>query len=105
VLGADPGAPGMARLQAEFVAHAARDEELRERLQGLFGGALQPIVDAVAHGIATGEFRPVDPVHVAAAMMAALDGLQMHQLLTPELEVNGIWRETVELMIRGLEAH
>ena len=105
MLGADPGAPGMARLQAEFVAHATRDEELRQRLAGLFTGALQPVVDAVAHGVATGEFREVDPTHAALGMLAALDGLQMYQLLRPDLEVNRIWRDVVELMIRGLEVH
>ena len=105
MLGADPGGPGMARLQAEFVAHASRDEEFRERLSGLLTGALQPVVAAVAHGVETGEFRSVDPEHVATAMLAALDGLRVYQLLRPELEVNQIWGETVELLIRGLEAH
>ena len=105
MLGADPGGPGMARLQAELVAHASRDEEFRERLSGLLTGALQPLVAALAHGVETGEFRRVDPEHVATAMLATLDGLQVHQLLRPELEVNRIWREAVELLIRGLEAH
>jgi hypothetical protein len=87
------------------VAHAARDEELRERLAGLFTGALQSAVDAVAHGIETGEFRAADPEHVALGMLATIDGLQVHQVLRPDLEVNRIWRDSVELMIRGLEAH
>ncbi len=104
VLRADPGGAGMAELQAEFLAHAARDEGLRRRIAGMGRGTLRSVAEAIEHGVATGEFRPVDPDHVSIALVASLDGLQSHQLLRPDLEVNAIWRETVDLLIRGLEA-
>ncbi len=104
VLGMDPGGPGMAELQAEFMAHAARDSELRKRVSGMGQGTIRFIADAVEHGIARGEFRPADPVSVAVAILAVLDGLQVHQLLRPDLEVNKIWTDTVDLLLRGLEA-
>jgi hypothetical protein len=104
VLASNPGGPGMAELQAEFVAHAAREPELRKRFAGMGQGAVRFVVDAVAHGVATGEFRSVDPEQVALAMFASLDGLQVHQVLRPELDVNALWRATVELLIRGMEA-
>ena len=47
--------------------------------------------------------EPVDPETVAYGMLATLDGLQVHQLLRPDLEVNRIWRESIELIVRGLE--
>ena len=103
VVRVDPGGPGMAQLQAEFLSHASRDEELRERLVATGQGTIQLVVDAISHGVKSGEFRPVDAEAVAYAMLATLDGLQVHQLLRPDLEVNRIWREAIELIVRGLE--
>lgn len=103
-LSVDLGAPGMAQLQAECTSLAVRDPEMRELLLAASQGSIQLVIDAVSHGVKTGEFRPVDPETVAYAMLATLDGLQMHQLLRPALEVNRIWRESVELIVRGLEA-
>lgn len=99
----DLGAPGMAELQAEFMSCAAREPEMRERLLAAAQGSIQLVVDAISHGVKSGEFRPVDPETVAYGMLATLDGLQVHQLLRPDLEVNRIWRESIELIVRGLE--
>ena len=104
VLRVDPGAAGMAELQAEFLAHAARDDELRHRLAGMGLGTLGHAVRAIEHGVKTGEFRAVDPERTALQLVAALDGLQVHQLVRPELDVNALWREHVDLLIRGMEA-
>ena len=102
-LSVDLGAPGMAELQAEFMSCAAREPEMRERLLAAAQGSIQLVVDAISHGVKSGEFRPVDPEAVAYGMLATLDGLQVHQLLRPDLEVNRIWRESIELIVRGLE--
>jgi hypothetical protein len=40
---------------------------------------------------------------VALAILASLDGLQVHQLLRPDLDVNRVWQETVDQLIRGME--
>ncbi len=102
-LSVDLGAPGMAELQAEFMSCAAREPEMRERLLSAAQGSIQLVVDAISHGVKSGEFRLVDPETVAYGMLATLDGLQVHQLLRPDLEVNRIWRESIELIVRGLE--
>ena len=103
-LSVDVGAPGMAELQAEFMSLATRDPELRERLLASAQGSIQLVVDAISHGVKGGEFRPVDPECVAYGILATLDGLQLSQLLMPELDVNRIWRESIDLIVRGLEA-
>jgi AcrR family transcriptional regulator len=104
VLSVDPGGPGMAELQAEFLAHAARDEELRERVLQASEPLTQLLIATIRAGVESGEFRDVNPEAAAYALIGSLDGLQTHQLVRPELDVNGIWRQTVELLIRGMEA-
>jgi AcrR family transcriptional regulator len=103
ILSSDPGGPGMAELQAEFMAHASRDTEVRRRFSGMGQRTIQFLVDAVEHGVRSGEFRPVDAESVALGILAALDGLQVHQLLRPDLDVNRVWQETVDQLIRGME--
>jgi len=103
ILGSNPGGPGMAELQAEFMAHAARDAEVRRRFAGMGQRTIQFLVDAVEHGVEAGEFRAVGAESVAFAILASLDGLQVHQLLRPELDVNRVWQETVDQLIRGME--
>ena len=103
ILSSDPGGPGMAELQAEFMAHASRDAEVRRRFAGMGQRTVQFLMDAVEYGVQAGEFRPVQAESVALAILASLDGLQVHQLLRPDLDVNRVWQETVDQLIRGME--
>lgn len=102
-LGMDPSGPGW-ELMIEFMAHAARDEVLRRRVFEMGEGAIEAIVATIERGVKSGEFRAVDPGHVALGFAAILDGLKLHQVLRPELDISAAWRETVDLLLRGLEA-
>ena len=101
---ADPGAEGQAELMAELMARVAHDEELRTAFRDEGKRALKPITEAIEYGLKRGEFADLDPEAAALVLAAIGDGLLAHQLVRPDLDVNAVFHQGVELLIRGMEA-
>ena len=99
-----PVMTGLVELMLEYLAHAARDDTVRAFLARTGAEQLQMILVQIERGIASGEFRRVDAVAAATAFVAPLDGLMIHKVIRPEVDVAAAWREGVELMLRGLLA-
>ncbi len=72
------------RVWSEIGARAGRAPALAARHEVLYRGWRRRIERPVAAGVASGAFRPVDPVDWALAYVALLDGLAQHVLLHPQ---------------------
>lgn len=88
----DLGAPGSAlsRLMFEAMREAERDPVLRERMGALLARYRRMMIDAVRADQQRGVvFDGASPEAIATVLGAAGDGLMMHALLDPELDVSG----------------
>ena len=90
-------------LSLEYMAHASRDQALRERFQTLYAGLSGPPIDLVERGIADGSFRRVDPEVVARTLIALGDGLLMQAIALPDLDLPRAVRDCFELVLKGIE--
>ena len=92
----------LAELSLEYLSHASRDPELRERFLKMYREIVEVISQQIERGIQDGQFRKVDPTTVAVSILAILDGLMLQRALAPELDLLGLWEESVELLLRGI---
>jgi AcrR family transcriptional regulator len=86
----------------EYLAHASRDSELRARFERLYAGSCALVEEQIRRGAREGRFRALDARAVAMGIVAAFDGLLLKQNLFPGSDVEKSWRETVEVLLRGL---
>lgn len=91
-------------LSLEFIAHAGRDDDLRAVMVHMYRALRNAVQRQVERGIRDGEFRPIDPTSVAATAVATLDGLMVQKVVEPDLDLSSLWRDAVELVIRGIQA-
>lgn len=87
----------------EFYGEAAHNEKVQAVIQSYLARYRAALAELIAQGVQRGEFRPVDPVDAANALLALEEGLS--QLLAADPQ--GIrWRESFllgcQLMIDGL---
>jgi AcrR family transcriptional regulator len=72
-------------------------------LKGMYAGYRELIAGILTKGIDTGQFREVDPVSVAAAIIGALDGLMLQWILMEEaLDLDKTPEELVRLIMNGI---
>lgn len=80
--------PVLSRLMFEAMREAERDESLRERMGGTLGEYRQLMVQAVQADQQRGAVFDGPPAPAIATLLAAVgDGLMLHTLLDPELDV------------------
>jgi hypothetical protein len=80
--------PVLPRLMFEAMAEAERDPALRERMGALLGAYRQLMVDTVRAEQQRGVvFAGAPPEAIATVLGAAGDGLLLHALLDPQLDV------------------
>jgi AcrR family transcriptional regulator len=91
VVGAIDTSSQSGMLLAEAMLRATRDEGLRGTLAAELERARLTLAERVADGIADGEIRRgVAPGAVAALVVALLDGLFLHRLVSPGIDVGAI---------------
>ncbi|HEU0025690.1 MAG TPA: TetR/AcrR family transcriptional regulator [Ktedonobacterales bacterium] len=61
----------------EFYAIAMRDKEVRRFFGEFFSGYRAALIRVIQRGIASGEFRAVDPDEIAVTIIALLEGLNL----------------------------
>jgi AcrR family transcriptional regulator len=93
----------LVELTLEYIAHASRDEELRERFRLMYGDLKAIVVDQVERGLEEGTFRRVDPEAVANMMVALGDGLLMQKIAFPDLDLPRAVLGGLEIVLGGLE--
>jgi AcrR family transcriptional regulator len=89
---ADPDAisPVLSRLMLEAMREAERDPQLRERMGELLGAYRRMMVDAVRADQERGAvFDGAPPEAIATLLGAVGDGLLLHALLDPGLDIAG----------------
>jgi AcrR family transcriptional regulator len=83
----------------EFYAIAFRQPAVREHLGKMYDEYRGPLASLIQEGIASGEFRAVDPDEVALTWIALLEGLTLLWVVNPR----GIaWRERAEAAVHLL---
>lgn len=88
----------------EFLALAFRNRAVRRALKGYMGRYLDLLIPLIQRGIDKGEFRPVDPLHVAIAAGAIIEGTILlwvydKRSVDPEEHIRG----GIELILAGLQ--
>ncbi|GGB23783.1 hypothetical protein GCM10011492_12080 [Flexivirga endophytica] len=80
----------LTRLMFEAMREAERDDRLRERLQAMMADYRQAVVTLVQADQARGVLSPAFSAEGVAIMLAAVgDGLLLHALLDPGLDIRG----------------
>ena len=88
----------------EFYALAARDDSLKEHLQGHFHNYREKIKALAAQGMADGEFQTYDGKDVANTIMALFEGLLLLWAVTPEsIDLSMQVETAVSLLLEGLQ--
>jgi AcrR family transcriptional regulator len=77
-------------LLLETVRQAGRDELLREPIAAELRRYRQALAELVATDQQRGAIRPADPAGVAALLAALLDGLLLHLVLDPALDLQAL---------------
>jgi AcrR family transcriptional regulator len=95
-------AAGLFNLLVEFWAQSERREDANQFWADMLAQYEDLIAGIVEEGVQRGEFRPVDPGHLAWALLAAYDGLAAYLMLKPDLDLEGISKTFVETLLKGL---
>lgn len=84
----------------EFLRHP----KSRERMAGTYRQARERLAEIVRKGIAAGQIRRCEPVHVAGALTALVEGLLLQAFTDPEYDALAAWPAAWEMAVNGLAA-
>jgi len=77
-------------ISMEAAHRAIRDERVADFLEGIWSQAFERLASLIAQGQASGELREdLDPLGVAIALGAMLDGLFLYRLVAPGFNIDG----------------
>ncbi len=94
--------PVLSRLMLETMREAERDAVLSERLGAMLEQYRRLIVDVVRTGQDRGEITRAAPAEAIGTLLAAVgDGLLLHALLDPDLDVSAAVRAFRALLVTG----
>jgi AcrR family transcriptional regulator len=85
---------------AEFFAHP----EARRRFARVYDRARANVAEWIRRGIERGELREVPAEPLAAALVAAIEGLLLQTLADAEFDALAHWPAIFDVLARGLEA-
>ena len=93
----------LVELTLEYMAHASRDKDLRDRFRAMYQEMASILVEQVERGQRDGTFRPFNPEAVARMLVALEDGLLMQVAAFPDLDLASALKESMEMVLKGLE--
>jgi AcrR family transcriptional regulator len=97
------GGTDLTNILFSFFLQHGQEQDVRQVISGALEGYLDLLADVIRDGMARGEFRTdLDPDHVAGAMAAAFDGLELQVLLWPELDWQTRLDQMVEIFLSGI---
>lgn len=90
----------------EFYAIAMRDKEVRRLFGEFFTGYRAALVRVIQRGIASGEFRSVDPDEIAVTITALLEGLNLLNTVDRSaLRIREASESSIRLLLDAIKAH
>ncbi len=93
------------RVFIDFYAETRHDEEVNAVLNSILNTYLDMIENLIQAGIDMGEIKPVQPRRMAIAIMAALDGVGLYQMmLDAPVDWGATGRQLVNVLLDGLRA-
>jgi AcrR family transcriptional regulator len=93
------------RFWIEYMAHAARDDELRARHEQRYTRQHRFYARIIRSGIEAGELRrELGPNQASHALLATANGLAVHQVVVPALVTPARARELLDAHLSALEA-
>jgi AcrR family transcriptional regulator len=90
--------PELLNAWTEFLRHP----KARRRFAKLYTGSRARLAATVRRGIERGEIRRCDPLHIAAAVTALIEGLLVQALADPHYDPRPAWRVAWQTFARGL---
>ena len=88
----------------ELYRESVHNAEVRALLQNYLSSYREVFMALIAHGISTGEFRPVDPSTAAIMLIALYEGSMELTLLTPDLsQAADMFSTNLSLFFQGIE--
>ncbi len=88
----------------EFYALAARDDSLKDHLQGHFQNYREKIEALAEQGMANGEFQTHNSTDIANTIMALFEGLLLLWAVDPEnIDLSMKVETAVQLLLQGLQ--
>jgi len=93
------------RVFIDFYAETRHDAEVNAALNNTLNPYLDMIENIIRVGIEMGEIKPVHPRQMAIAIMAALDGVGLYQImLDAPVDWGATGRQLVNVLLDGLRA-
>lgn len=86
----------------EFYVEAAHDARLRELFQTSLTRYRQALVALIEQGIHQGEFRDVNPVDAANAILSLEEGITLLLTIDPNIRWQNTFQTGIELILAGL---
>ena len=90
----------MMRAWIEFLAHPAA----QERFAVAYRRSRQTLVALLERGMARGEIRAVSAPEVAAALIAASEGVLLQAYVDPSFVPSDYWPHVMDVLTKGLQA-
>ena len=75
---------------------------VQAKVRATHGMFVAAITEMVEEGVASGEFRPVDPRHAALLLKVLSDGIEGAIALGYEMDTAAFLREAVDILLHGL---
>ncbi len=103
VLGLVEGLVPLSRASLEFCSYAARDDELRQRMAGVYAKARRYLTGLIEEARQQGLVGNVRAQPLAIVFIAMFEGLFLLNAIDPEgIDVEAAWREGMSVLLRGL---
>jgi AcrR family transcriptional regulator len=99
---ADQAQP-LVRASLELLAHAAREEDMRLRLAGVYSAARDHCSALLLNAQEQGLIHEVQAESVASALIAMFEGLFILKIMDPDrVDVSAAWEQGVSALLGGL---
>ncbi len=93
----------LSRAGLEFCSHAARDDELRERMAGVYAEARRYLTGLIEEARHQGLLSDVSAPLMATVLIAMFEGLFLLKAIDPEaVDVAAAWQEGTSALLKGL---
>lgn len=98
------GGKELTNILTSFFLQHRHDGDVQKAINDIFQSYLDLFAAVIRDGIASGEFRDdLDAEHIAGAMAAAFDGLELQVLLLPKLDWQTRLDQVVEVFLSGMK--
>jgi AcrR family transcriptional regulator len=93
----------LSRAGLEFCSHAVRDDDLRQRVAGVYADARRYLTGLIEEARQQGLVGDVNAQLMATVLIAMFEGLFLLKAIDPEaVDVGAAWREGTSAVLRGL---